>query len=136
VQTELIRELLSESNGVNASPLRLMQKLNMVGVKVNEGEISDVDTWADVARIVKEQAMSEITPIWLKQVASILDISETDFPVEALLDLTREVAHNVERKSAPLTTFLIGFAAANKVQSVEELIAKVNVAVSEWKTDD
>jgi molybdopterin-guanine dinucleotide biosynthesis protein A len=136
VKTDLIRALLSESKGVNASPLRLMHKLNLVGVKVNEGDIRDIDTWSDVAQVLKEQAVSEVTPIWLKQVASILEIPETDIPIEALLDLTRDVAHTVERKSAPLTTFLIGLAAGKNIDNLEDLISKVTNAVSDWKPND
>lgn len=132
VKTELIKDLLQDSKGVNASPLRLMQQLNMVEVQVATSEVLDIDTWADAVKAVKELGMSEVTPVWLKQVAATLGIPETDIPVNALLDLTREVAHNVERKSAPLTTFLIGLAAGKTGASDEELIKKINQAIKDW----
>lgn len=136
VETNKLRELLSQTEGVNASPLRLMNQLNMVGVKVHLDQVIDIDSWADVARIAKEQKLSDITPIWLKQVASILDISESEIPVNELLDLTREVAHNVERKSAPLTTYLIGLASAKEGANTEDLIKKISSAVSQWEVSE
>ena len=135
VKTNLIRDLLHESSGQNASPLRLMGQLNMIGVKVNEDQIKDVDTWTDVAKLIGGDSVSDVTPIWLKRVANLLEVDESEIPVEALLDLTREVAHNVERKSAPLTTFLIGLAAGKSNLSLQELIDRVNLAVTEWNQD-
>jgi hypothetical protein len=132
VKSRLIKDLLQESKGVNASPLRLMQQLNMVEVKVATSEVLDIDTWADAINAVKESGMSEVTPVWLKQVAATLGIPETEIPVNALLDLTRDVAHNVERKSAPLTTFLIGLAAGKTGASEKELIEKVEQAIKDW----
>ena len=54
-------------------------------------------------------------------------------------DLTREVAHGVERKSAPLTTFLLGYAAGAKslkATEVKNLIDVLSNAVVEWETVD
>lgn len=132
VKTELLKDLLAPTQGVNASPLRLMQNLDMVGVNIGNGQVLDIDTWADVVKVVKETGMSEATPIWLKQVAAILEIPEAQIPVNELLDLTREVAHNVERKSAPLTTFLIGLAAGQTNVDPHDLIAKINQAINDW----
>ena len=52
------------------------------------------------------------------------------------VERTRDVAHGVERKSAPLTTFLLGFAAGKESLSkteVTDLISKISHAVSEWE---
>lgn len=136
VKTDLIRDLLTQTQGVNASPLRLMQQLNMLSVKVNDSDIKDVDTWADAVNLMKELEVSDVTPIWLAQVAAILEIPESDIPVNALLDLTREVAHNVERKSAPLTTFLIGLAVGKTGTAPQELIDRVTAAVASWTPND
>lgn len=136
VKSDLLWELLAPTQGVNASPLKLMQQLDMVGIKVEESQVRDVDTWSDVAALIKENKMSEITPIWLAQVAQLLGLTEEDIPVDELLDLTREVAHNVERKSAPLTTFLIGLAAGKTNQPTQELIKQVEQAVQLWVKDE
>ena len=53
-------------------------------------------------------------------------------PVDDLLDLTRDVAHNVERKFAPLTTYMLGVAAGQSGKSVDELIAAVQIALNEF----
>lgn len=136
VKTELIRDLLLETQGVNASPLRLMQQLNMAGVSLQTHEVLDIDTWQDVRKVMKEQQMSDVTPIWLTQVAALLGIPDTEVPMNTLLDLTREVAHNVERKSAPLTTYLVGLAAAKTGEDPKVLIEKINQAVAQWSADE
>lgn len=136
VQSEKLRELLAPTGGVNQSPLRLMQTLDMVGVEIPTNAVLDIDTWQDVQVALKEQQVSDITPVWLAQVAAILGIPETEIPMNALLDLTREVAHNVERKSAPLTTYLVGLAAAKTGADSKDLIEKINAAVSEWQVNE
>jgi hypothetical protein len=112
----------------------------MVGVSVKSGQVTDFDTWADVAREVKRsESMDQITQMWLARVAAVLEIDQHDLPVEQLLDLTREVAHGVERKSAPLTTYLLGYVAGKKSLSapeVTDLIAHLSNAVQEWETVD
>ncbi len=39
------------------------------------------------------------------------DVVERDAVVDLTLDLARDVAHAIERRSAPITTFLLGLAA-------------------------
>ncbi len=46
---------------------------------------------------------------WVAAVRSALNLPEVD--TGALLDLARDVAHGVARPAAPLTCFLVGFAA-------------------------
>ncbi|MGI3780212.1 MAG: DUF6457 domain-containing protein [Janthinobacterium lividum] len=50
---------------------------------------------------------------WLTRLGAELrtdDVPLDDAAVSALLDLTREAAHGVERVAGPLTTFLVGVA--------------------------
>lgn len=50
---------------------------------------------------------------WLARLGAELgtdDVPLDDATVTALLDLTREAAHGVERVAGPLTTFLVGVA--------------------------
>jgi hypothetical protein len=49
---------------------------------------------------------------WLAALAGKLGLDPADVPVGALLDVARDVAHNVARPAAPLSTFLVGLAAA------------------------
>ena len=48
---------------------------------------------------------------WIKEVCAALDITQ-EVDEDVLLKVSREVAHNVERRAAPVTTYLIGLAAA------------------------
>lgn len=147
VRVDVLRELLSTTQGVNVSPLRLLSTRDMVGVSVRE--LIDVDSWTDVARILKhrdigaqvgrESHMDQTTQMWLTRVATLLDVDYHDVPIDELLELTRDVAHGVERKSAPLTTFLVGYAAGKKsltADELSELIKHISHAVDEWSNVD
>lgn len=46
---------------------------------------------------------------WLQRLADELQV-EADVPVGLLLDVARVAAHSVERRAAPLSTFLVGVA--------------------------
>ena len=140
VRTELLRELLAPTQGINQSPLRLMSSLNMVGVEVNPNQVVDFDTWQDVAKAINgSEAMDQITQMWMLRVATLLDVDPHEILTSELLDLTREVAHGVERKSAPLTTFLLRYAAGKDSltpNEVRKLIETVSNAVAEWQVVD
>ena len=140
VRAQLLRDLLASTQGINQSPLRLLSGLQMVGVSVNPGQVVDFDTWNDVVKAIKgSTSMDQITQMWLTRVGALLEVDQHEVPVAQLLDLTREVAHGVERKSAPLTTFLLGYAAGAKSLKADEianLITVLSKAVAEWETVD
>jgi molybdopterin-guanine dinucleotide biosynthesis protein A len=140
VRVDLLRDLLAPTQGINQSPLRLLSSLKMVGVEVNPDQVVDFDTWQDVAKAVNgSEAMDQITQMWMTRVATLLDVDPHEVLTSELLDLTREVAHGVERKSAPLTTFLLGYAAGKdslKPEEVHKLIETVSNAVAEWQIVD
>lgn len=48
---------------------------------------------------------------WLLALTERLGLDAAEVPVAALLDVARDVAHNVARPAAPLSTFLVGLAA-------------------------
>jgi hypothetical protein len=104
---------------------------------VNPGQVTDFDTWTDIVKFVKgTNHMDQVTQMWLTRVGDLLNVDHNEVPVEALLDLTRDVAHGVERKSAPLTTFLLGYAAGKSSLTETELkslIQHVSNAVVEWE---
>ena len=68
---------------------------------------------------------------WLEHVAGELGLS-ADVPAEALLDAARVAAHTVERKAAPLTTYLIGLAAARAPGEAEAICRKVIELGQKW----
>jgi hypothetical protein len=51
-----------------------------------------------------------------------------DVDTEALLDLARDAAHNVARPAAPLSTFLVGFAAARAGGSPADVAQAIDTA--------
>lgn len=47
---------------------------------------------------------------WIDELCDVLDL-ETEVDEALILDLARAAAHNVERPAAPITTYLLGYAA-------------------------
>ncbi|MGC0415401.1 NTP transferase domain-containing protein [Embleya sp. AB8] len=82
----------------------------------------DCDTWADVreararsGRMGTAPKRRDMTGLaeWTEAVKRELGI-ELDVDIPALLDMTRVAAHHVQRPAAPLTAFLVGYAAASR----------------------
>jgi len=48
---------------------------------------------------------------WIAEVSAALGVDPAALDRETILDVARDVAHNVARPAAPLTTFLVGLAA-------------------------
>jgi hypothetical protein len=67
---------------------------------------------------------------WVDELCEALGI-EDDVDVDALLDLARDSAHHVERRAAPVTTFLVGLAAgrAGGTDPVGEAMATTTAAL-------
>ena len=59
---------------------------------------------------------------WIDELCDALDI-ETEVDEGLILDLARDAAHNVERVAAPITTYLLGYAAAQHEADPERLEA-------------
>jgi hypothetical protein len=73
---------------------------------------------------------------WIDELCDVLDI-EVEVDEAVVLDLARDAAHNVERRSAPVTTFLLGYAAAESggnPQQVERLAALATALALRWDT--
>ena len=71
---------------------------------------------------------------WIDELCDALDI-EIDLDDGLVLDLARDVAHAVERPAAPLSTFLLGYAAATHSADpsrLEELAAKASALAESW----
>ena len=74
---------------------------------------------------------------WLAAVQTQLG---TDVPVDErlLLEVARDVAHGIDRPAAPLTTFLIGYAAAQRgggADAVTAVTAEVSELAAGWTTE-
>lgn len=57
---------------------------------------------------------------WIDELCDVLDV-EIDLDESLVLDVAREAAHGVQRPAAPLTTFLLGYAAARSEGDPDEL---------------
>lgn len=71
---------------------------------------------------------------WIDELCDVLDI-EVEVDEAVILDLARDAAHNVERRSAPISTFLLGYAAAGfdgAPQEVERLAALASTLALRW----
>jgi len=59
---------------------------------------------------------------WIDELSDVLEV-DTELDEGLILDLARTAAHNVARPAAPITTFLLGYAAASQDADPEELEA-------------
>lgn len=57
---------------------------------------------------------------WIDELCDVLDI-DVEVDEGLVLDLARDAAHNVERPAAPITTFLLGYAAAQHEADPDKL---------------
>lgn len=64
---------------------------------------------------------------WMDELCNELHV-ETDVDLSTILDLARDAAHNVDRPAAPLTTFVVGYAAAMRGGSLKDIAECTDVA--------
>jgi len=72
---------------------------------------------------------------WIDELCDALDL-EAEFDEALVLDVAREAAHRVERPAAPVSTFLLGYAAAlagGSLERTEELAGRVLDLASKWE---
>ncbi|TFD73959.1 DUF6457 domain-containing protein [Cryobacterium fucosi] len=75
---------------------------------------------------------------WLSALATALGLDPADIPVALLLDVARDVAHGVARPAAPLSTFLVGLAAARNggtAADIERAAALATELALTWAGD-
>ncbi|CAA9413339.1 MAG: hypothetical protein AVDCRST_MAG06-3005 [uncultured Nocardioides sp.] len=71
---------------------------------------------------------------WIDELADVLDV-ELEVDEALVLDLARVSAHQVEERSAPITTFMLGYAAATHdadPERVEQLAARAQALAEGW----
>ena len=71
---------------------------------------------------------------WIDEVSDVLDI-EAELDEGLVLDLARVAAHSVVRPAAPITAYLLGYAAGSTdadPETVERLAAKVQRLAEGW----
>ncbi|MET9501800.1 NTP transferase domain-containing protein [Streptomyces sp. NPDC006622] len=95
----------------------------------------DCDTWDDIAAArARIREHGHVLDEWISAVKDELGI-ELDVDTGALLDLARDAAHGVARPAAPLTTFLVGYAAGRaggSPEAVAEATRKATALAIRW----
>jgi hypothetical protein len=64
---------------------------------------------------------------WTTELSTALGV-DVDVEIDEILDVAREAAHQVDRPAAPLTTFLIGYAAASRGGSPGDISDCIDIA--------
>ncbi|WP_405868605.1 NTP transferase domain-containing protein [Streptomyces sp. NBC_01515] len=99
----------------------------------------DCDTWDDLATArARIREHGHVLDEWISAVKDELGI-DLDVDTGILLDLARDAAHGVARPAAPLTTFLVGYAAAQGrggPEAVAEAARKAAALALRWADED
>ncbi|MER5780996.1 NTP transferase domain-containing protein [Streptomyces mobaraensis] len=104
--------LAAEHGTLTGLPVRLLtQGLDLRRLPRPEASF-DCDTWDDIgAARARIRDDGTVLDEWIAAVKAELGV-ELDVDRTLLLDVARDAAHGVARPAAPLTTFLVGYAAA------------------------
>ncbi|MEV6784811.1 NTP transferase domain-containing protein [Streptomyces sp. NPDC051098] len=119
--------LATEYGSLTGLPLRLLtQELDLARIHAEPFASFDCDTWEDIsAARARIREHGNVLDEWITAVKDELGI-ELDVDTGALLDLARDAAHGVARPAAPLTTFLVGYAAAKAGDGGPEAVAEAS----------
>ncbi|MFI1964380.1 DUF6457 domain-containing protein [Streptomyces pathocidini] len=137
--------LAAEHGRLAHLPLRLLtDELTLARLPVPEGAagadsaVFDCDTWEDLAAArARIREHGNVLDEWMAAVKDELGI-ELDVDTGALLDLARDAAHGVARPAAPLTTFLVGYAAGRAGEPEEVAVAarKAAALAARWAEEE
>ncbi len=117
--------------------------LDLADVLAEPGEADDVDTPGDLRRVLAKvlegrRQVREIDLVnlhdWIDELCDALDI-DTEVDEGLVLDLTKVVADNVERPAAPITAYLVGYAAGLQEadpEGIERLAARAQALAEGW----
>jgi hypothetical protein len=145
--------LVPSSEEAYGAPMRLLMTAGAVrDVPAVDNEADDVDTWDDLARLRKPEPAARNTPDglegqapfrkigpvnlhdWIDELCDALDI-ETEVDEALILDLAKVAADNVVRPAAPVTTYLLGYAAGAAgadEDGIERLAARAQALAEGW----
>jgi molybdopterin-guanine dinucleotide biosynthesis protein A len=133
--------LATEHGSLSGLPLRLLtNELDLARVGAGPHASFDCDTWEDIASArARIREHGTVLDEWITAVKNELGI-ELDVDTDVLLDLARDAAHGVARPAAPLTTFLVGYAAAKAsgdgAAAVAEAARKAATLALRWADEN
>ncbi|MFC9427286.1 NTP transferase domain-containing protein [Streptomyces sp. NPDC056987] len=132
--------LRTEYGSLAGLPLRLLaQELELARVDAGPLDSFDCDTWEDISTArARIREHGTVLDEWITAVKDELGI-ELDVDISVLLDLARDAAHGVARPAAPLTTFLVGYAAGRAggdgPEAVAEAARKAEALALRWAAE-
>jgi molybdopterin-guanine dinucleotide biosynthesis protein A len=131
--------LTAAHGGVTGLPLRrLTAALDLTRISDPVASF-DCDTWDDIAAArARIREHGNVLDEWISAVKDELGI-DLDVDTGLLLDVARDAAHGVARPAAPLTTFLVGYAAAQAgggPEAVAEASRKAAALALRWAAED
>ncbi|MFB0625867.1 NTP transferase domain-containing protein [Streptomyces sp. AB3(2024)] len=136
--------LAAEHGRLGGLPLRVLTaELRLATVTAAEPLASfDCDTWEDLAAArARIREHGSVLEQWIIAAKNELGI-DVDVDITTLLDVARDAAHGVARPAAPLTTFLVGYAAAraeaagaDPAQAVAEASRKAAELALRWAAE-
>ncbi|WP_432057063.1 NTP transferase domain-containing protein [Streptomyces sp. bgisy022] len=131
--------LFDRHGGVAGLPLRrLTAELDLTRLSDPVASF-DCDTWDDIAAArARIREHGHVLDEWITAVKDELGI-DLDVDTTLLLDLARDAAHGVARPAAPLTTFLVGYAAARAggdPDAVAEAARRAAALANRWAEED
>ncbi|WP_428953519.1 NTP transferase domain-containing protein [Streptomyces sp. cg35] len=131
----VLAALRTEHGALTGLPLRLLVR-NLELARITDPVASfDCDTWDDIAAArsrIREHG--HVLDEWISAAKDELGL-DLDVDTGVLLDLARDAAHGVARPAAPLTTFLVGYAAAQAgggPEAVAAAAAKAAALADRW----
>jgi hypothetical protein len=72
---------------------------------------------------------------WTEAACAELGVHADDGAIRAVLDLAREVAHQIERPAAPVSAFLLGLAVGGG-QPLAEAAGQLSALAAGWPASD
>jgi hypothetical protein len=91
---------------------RLVEGMDLVPVVVPPDHVLDTDTWDAVARARRELGGAMDLMEWAERACALAAVDGAPIDADAILELARDAAHGVARPAAPVSTFILGYAAA------------------------
>ena len=135
--------ILGELEGCSMRSLIALLDLKRVELPIFlESTLLDIDTQEDLYQAIekmgregsekdfKAEEGSEKMNEWIEEVKKELGLS-INLNIESILDIARDAAHTVERKAAPVTTFLLGYAVATGAD-VDVATKKIAELAKNW----
>lgn len=130
--TSLKNALAKLGNPVGRSMRSLVSLLELEEVELSpslESSLIDIDTPEELEKASRTRKVATMDK-WIEEVKKELGIT-INFDIDSILDTARDAAHTIERKAAPVTTFLLGYAVAAGAD-VEEAVKKITELAKNW----